>query len=257
MLTGLNIIEFDKLAHQFGKYFQIEKATGRPHHLSNSAHGLFFILFYMRHYCTQELTSLFFHIDQSQVSRWIPIITTALNRCSNFYLLKHNYRKTVKLCFNEIHFLVDATERQVHRPKINNQRIYSGKKKLHTGKNQILLDNQNYIAHVSPTYTGKTHDIKVFRFQKYPKHYNFLGDLGYIGENNIKTPIKNHKKLTVDEKYYNTVFRTVRTPIEHTFAWLKHYRILSDTFRGSKELFLTSFPILCGLYNFALEIRSK
>lgn len=254
-LTGLNRNEFEILAKQFGMYYKINSKKGRHHTLKESRYGLFFILFYFRHYCTQEFTAFIFRVDQAQVSRWIKTLSIPLHKCSQFHLKKHHYRKTVILTKNTVHFIVDATERQLQRPKINNQRLYSGKKKMHTIKNQILVDHKNFIADVSQTFLGKTHDIILFRHQNYPKHYKFIGDLGYVGESNIITPYKRYKSLNSDQIKFNQVISSIRCHVEHPFAWIKNYKILSTKFRGSRDLAITSFSILCGLYNFTHQLR--
>lgn len=255
--TGLSVKEFNILTKQFGMYYKHLNNHGRHHTLSESRYALFFILFYLRHYCTQDVMSVFFNVDQSQISRWIYLLAIPLKQCSHFQLRKNDYKRKVKLTKNKINFLVDATERQIQRPSVNNKAFYSGKKKMHTIKNQILLDEQNLISHVSPTYSGKTHDMKVFRNQKYPKHINFLGDLGYIGESNIITPHKFHKKLNKDQKSFNKTISSIRCSVEHVFAWMKNFKILSSKFRGSFSLANHSFIIIAGLYNFSKQLKLK
>ncbi|MCP5061611.1 MAG: transposase family protein, partial [Ignavibacteriae bacterium] len=41
-----------------------------------------------------------------------------------------------------LEFFVDATEQQIQRPKKSQKHYYSGKKKKHTLKNQIVVDRK-------------------------------------------------------------------------------------------------------------------
>ena len=62
-------------------------------------------------------------------------------------------------------FLVDATEREIQRPKdkTNQQFYYSGKKKRHTVKNQLLVNSTSKkILYVSGSVEGKRADKTLF-----------------------------------------------------------------------------------------------
>jgi len=61
--------------------------------------------------------------------------------------------------------VVDATEQRIRRPKGNDvqREWYSGKKKCHTIKSQIVVDPiSGRIIHVVSGYPGKTHDKRLF-----------------------------------------------------------------------------------------------
>ncbi len=86
-LTGLKISEFDRLSTRFNYYINFSK-LGRTHNLDNIDHALFFILFYYRHYCIQELMAFLFRVDQSQISRWINLLELPFARCTKQYIDK-------------------------------------------------------------------------------------------------------------------------------------------------------------------------
>ncbi len=55
---------------------------------------------------------------------------------------------------------IDCTEQQIPRPvdKEKRKMYYSGKKKRHTVKNQLMVNNRGYILHKSAHKKGKRHD---------------------------------------------------------------------------------------------------
>src|SRR5436189_5894628 len=89
-LTGMTIEEFDKLKAAFQKACDDdEQRRGKPRSpagrkavLSRCEDKLFFILFYLRHYPTQEVLGFLFGICQGQANYWIhrltPIVKKAL-----------------------------------------------------------------------------------------------------------------------------------------------------------------------------------
>ena len=78
-----------------------------------------------------------------------------------------------------IEIFVDATEQQIQRPKHSQKHYYSGKKKKHTLKNQIITDSQGKIRSVTKSIPGNKHDKKLFDETKLklPKQVDLTGDL--------------------------------------------------------------------------------
>jgi hypothetical protein len=64
--------------------------------------------------------------------------------------------------------------------------FYSGKKKRHTVKNQITVNNRGYILHKITNKKGRRHDYKVYRKNHpvIPKEVVNVLDLGYLGVEN-------------------------------------------------------------------------
>ena len=77
------------------------------------------------------------------------------------------------------------TEQQIPRPVDNKRRkmYYSGKKKRHTIKNQIMVNNRGYIIHKSNYKKGKRHDYDIYKRNHpvTPKQVVNVVDLGYLG----------------------------------------------------------------------------
>lgn len=99
-------------------------------------------------------------------------------------------------------FFVDATEQQIERPKKGQKRYYSGKKKKHTLKNQIVTDKKGKILAVTKSVHGKKHDKKLFDETRpiLPPKSNLTGDLGYYGADGITLPNKKTQRQRVDKR---------------------------------------------------------
>ena len=69
---------------------------------------------------------------------------------------------------------IDATEQGINRPKTGQKHWYSGKKKKHTIKHQIVVSKTGKIKAIGNSATGKTHDKKDY-LQKKLAQYGFQG----------------------------------------------------------------------------------
>ena len=80
----------------------------------------------------------------------------------------------------------DASERELQRPvKIEQQKAkYSGKKKTHTDKHLLLVnENTKRVVYLSPTVEGKKHDKKLADESQisYPLNASLTKDTGFQG----------------------------------------------------------------------------
>ncbi len=79
----------------------------------------------------------------------------------------------------------DCTEQQIPRPidKERRKTFYSGKKKRHTVKNHIMVNNRGYILHKVGYKKGRKHDYDVYKKNHpvIPKQVVNIFDLGYRG----------------------------------------------------------------------------
>jgi DDE superfamily endonuclease/Helix-turn-helix of DDE superfamily endonuclease len=260
--------QWKKVTHQSDKRPQ---NGGRPCIFSTIEDRLFFILFYLKSYTTQEVIAHFFGMSQSTANAQI-------------HLLSHVLQLTLK----ELDFLptrisaqmarrieeegdqpyaLDATERNINRPSNNEvQRLfYSGKKKRHTIKNHIFVGvGDRQIKHLSDTCEGTKHDKKMAEEEnlKSNKEIHIYQDAGYQGletEGAItKQPKKKPrgKELTEEEKENNRLISKVRIVVEHVISGLKRCRIVKDVLRSTKAGFDDLVMVLaCGLHNFRSYYR--
>ncbi len=129
------------------------------------------------------------------------------------------------------------------------KKFYSGKKKNHTLKSQVVVNQKT--GEIICTYfdKGKDHDFKMFKESKLPLHEK-LKCLGYKGYQGIKkyhkntlTPKKKPKNscLTKEDKIKNKELARLRIIGEHINRKLKVFRILSERYRNRHKRFTLRF----------------
>jgi len=155
----------------------------------------------------------------------------------------------------------DGTERGIPRPQDSEDQklYYSGKKKKHTVKNVLLIDEALNIIFLSDTVEGKMHDKKIADATPYPlpPGSQLLQDLGFqaFKLNGVITitPIKKPrgKELTLEQKDSNRELSKRRVRIEHVNSSVKRCRIVKEVIRllkdGMRDLVM---DVCCALHNF-------
>ena len=144
----------------------------------------------------------------------------------------------------QIPFFHDATERPIQRPKdLETQKShYSGKKKQHTLKNNLMITLESKVVLLTPSYQGRIHDKRIADATDYrlPSGSVLYQDSGFQGFRlpgiNIIQPKKKPKgrELTVEEKENNRAISSIRIRVEHAIGGIKRYRIVKDKLRNSK-----------------------
>lgn len=251
-----------------------EVGGGRKSKLVSDSQKLFFVLFYYKTYPTFRFAQILYGLDKRNIQLWIkflaPVLFSALG-----YELSLKMRKRISrwdLWLEEYpelsEFIVDCTERQIQRPMDNQiqEKYYSGKKKHHSVKNQILVSpTTKRILAVSATVKGTIHDKKLFEqdplLLHLPENSTGMGDLGYQGTERLNPHLKMilpQKKpkgsdLTDGQKQNNKAISQIRVRVEHPLSYLKHFGILYQKFRGriqnQENLDLPIKTIAC-IYNF-------
>ena len=160
-------------------------------------------------------------------------------------------------------FTVDATECPIERPKrkpkarIKNKQKhwYSGKKKKHTYKAQIVIKGKTIQS--TAFGNGKKHDYKLFKESKtkFRSNKNVKMDSGYQGHqkvhSNTDLPVKKTKKLplTKEQKLTNKNQASMRVVVEHVIGSIKKFKILNSRYRNRRKRFGLRFNLICGIYN--------
>ena len=165
---------------------------------------------------------------------------------------------------------IDCTEQQI-QPRPENRRrrktYYSGKKKTHAVKTQLMVNNQGLIIHKTKHKKGHRHDYDIYKknHPTTPKQVVNVFDLGYIGVEkdfpDQKSSIPNRKKrsqkdLSHVEKEYNQNHSRKRIVIEHTICRMKKYRIMGDIFRNRLRDYDKISDIVSGLVNYRILASS-
>lgn len=282
--TGLTPKEFDKIYTQLEqRYPQYEQkrltqkkrkrsiGAGRPYKLQLKERTLMLLMYY-RLYITYSLLEYIFDLNQSNVYRDIALIEPVLKTC--IPIPEKMTKRTRKIgtikelleLFPEMKAFIDATEQEIPRPKNKRRRknYYSGKKKKHTVKTQIMVNKKGLILHKTKHRNGKQHDYDLFKKTgppPIPPEIEIGVDLGYFGikkdysDLNVNIPVKKPKKktLTPKEKRYNKKQRKARVIVEHTISRMKKFQIMGQEFRNRLTRYDTVTSIVSGLVNFTIQ----
>ncbi len=228
------------------------------------------ILGYYRLYITYTLVGFLFDLDQSNICRDIQKIESLIRQCVPIPQKTYPTTKRLKTLeavekyFPDFLAFTDCTEQQIPRPVDKNRRkiFYSGKKKRHTIKNQITVNNHGFILHKVRYKKGRKHDYDVYKKNHpvIPKEVVNVVDLGYLGiEKDFPKQLsalpykkKRNQFLSDDEKEYNKIHSKKRIIVEHTISRLKKYRILADVFRNKLRKYNKVSDIVAGLVNYRI-----
>ena len=157
--------------------------------------------------------------------------------------------------------IVDSWEQVRERPQDyqEQQKFYSGKKKNHTLKSQmIVLPKKVEIIDVTVGKPGPKSDINLFRERQteFSSRQKFKADKGYLGSKQIETPHKKPKnqELTPEQKQENKQLSTQRIIVEHVIRLVKIFRIAQERFRLRQKHYEQVILTVCGLVR--LRIRA-
>jgi hypothetical protein len=213
--------------------------AGKPFKLDVKNRFLMLLVYY-RLYITYTLAGFLFDLDQSNICRDIQKIEGLIRECVPIPQKTYPITKRLKTpeevekYFPGFLAFTDCTEQQIPRPVDKNRRkiFYSGKKKKHTIKNQITVNNRGYTLHKVRYKKGRKHDYDVYKRNHpivIPKEVVNVFDLGYLGvETNFPDQLsalpykkKRNQFLSDDEKDYNKIHSKKRIIVEHTISRLK------------------------------------
>jgi len=201
-LTGYNREEFDALLPYFSECFYDRMKTykvdgnlrGNRKYvdyqnspLPTIEDKLFFILTFVKTNNLQSMQGAFFGISQPKANIWIHCLHPALNLAlEHLNALPARYIEDVNFEDSESPlYFQDGTERPIQRSSDyeSQKMFYSGKKKRHTIKNNILSNISSEIIFLSNTVEGKRHDKKLAdeTIHDLPKGSLLAQDTGFQG----------------------------------------------------------------------------
>jgi len=256
--TGLTVQDFDaiydkEMTKKYAKHEiqRLSKSKDRERDIGAGRHfkldlenRFLMILVYYRLYITYTLAGFLFDLDQSNICRDIQKIEPLVRACLPIPQKIYNFTKRlrtpdeVEKYFPGFIAFIDSTEQQIPIPvdKERRKMYYSGKKRKHTVKNQLMVNNRGYILHKIGYKKGRKHDYDVYKKNHpvTPKQVVNVIDLGYLGvetdfpEQLSALPYKKKRnyELSAEEKEYNKSYSKKRIVIEHTICRLKKYKIM-------------------------------
>lgn len=270
-LTGITPDAFDRLLAQLTPLHDAAEARRKarpdrkrkpgagPKHKLSLADRLLMLLIYYRTYATHALLGFLFGVDDSAVCRNINPLQPLL---AGIFRIPERKVSLDPEDIRELFF--DATERPTRRPKEGQREFYSGKRKRHTIKTQVVVVRRTKppgpgrkprkvrIAAVCPSAPGSVHDKRLYDRSRVvaPADAARMGDTAYIGTG-LRTPSRRPAggELTAAQKSGNRAISRRRAAAEHGIGKMKVWRVASERYRNPVGRHTLIMKNVAGLHN--------
>lgn len=286
-MTGLTVEEYDKLLMVVKPVYQAAELKRLSYPNRQRAIGggqspdlderdqILLSVVWLRVYPTHDVLGYFFGVSQPTVGRYIqrvlPVLAQTGQDTMRFPDPGRKRRRSLDTLLKdmpELVVVIDSFEQKVQRPKDPAQRDewYSGKKKTHTVKSQVAVDEETgEIVDVSASVPGPTADFTLLQqsalLDRLPDKLGAIGDSGYQGIDKLYvlgfSPRKKPrgKDRPPEDVAYNTAFSRRRIIVENTNCRLRRYQSLTQTDRNHRQQHTQRVQAVAGLVNF--QIRSR
>jgi hypothetical protein len=284
-LTGVTVAVFDALAEVVVPAIEAarRKALDRPDRqravgggddfdLPLTDHVLAAIV-WLRQYPTQEVLGFLFGVSDSTarraVERCLPVLENAGKDTMRMPDPGRGRRKKLPALLADtpgLAVVIDSFEQRTQRPKRRQRAYYSGKKKAHTLKTQVAVDEESgRIVDVSDSVPGRWADIKVLKksqlLARLPKGVGGIGDLGYVGIADLHpaglgaSPRRKPrgKDRPPEDRRYNRAFSRRRIIVEHGIGRLRRFAAVTHVNRHRRKGHAVRVRAIAGLVNRMLD----
>jgi len=288
-LTGLHLREFDDLVADVLPLYQaaeIERLShadrqraiggGHPFELDDRDHILLTVV-WLRVYPSHVVLGYLFGVSGVTVGRTIQRVLPILERAGRDTMRmpdpgKKRRRSLDDLLWDtpELAVVIDSFEQRVQRAKDKTEadRYYSGKKKQHTLKSQVAVNEQTgQIVDTSQSVLGPTADMNLLEqsglMERLPDGVGGIGDLGYVGIEKLHpkglaaSPRRKPRgqDRPPEDVIYNTAFSRRRIIVENTIGRMRRYQSITQTDRNHRQHHAARVAAIAGLVNRQLAAR--
>jgi hypothetical protein len=287
-MTGLTVAAFDQMLPELLAAFAADRRRrldrpGRRRAFGGGddfdlgvADQFLLTVVWLRHYPTQECLGYLFGASDSTarraVRRCLPLLEAQGKDSMRLPDPGKGKRRDLPALLKqtpELAVIVDTFEQRTHRPKRRQRAYYSGKKKAHTLKSQVAVDEDGRIADVGESRPGPWADLKVFRRSGLAGRLaragvGALGDLAYVGIDGLvrglrgATPRRKprSKERPPEDRRYNRAFARRRVKVEHAIARLRRYQALTAVNRHGRKGHAARVRAVAGLINRLLDQKA-
>ena len=277
-MTGLTVDEFEALLVDLRPRYEAarqDERAARPRRRTPGGGAkrryalreqLLMTLVWLRLYLTCEAVGVLFAVDKSTVSRYTrPLLQLLQDQGQDTLGWPEEARALLDGADGadgaDGVAIIDATEQRVERSRDNatQKAHYSGKKKAHTRKTLLIVNEHGRLRYVSAAVPGAIHDLTLLRqsgtLEEIPADLSLMADSGFQGlqkdvpARSVALPYKGSRThpLTPERKLHNAHLSRIRIVVENTLAEMKHFRILADVFRHPLTLYDGIFMSIAGL----------
>ena len=288
-VTGLRVTEFDELLADVLPWYvdheqqRLERpdrqraiGAGHPFELNERDHILLTVV-WLRVYPSHEVLGYLFGISDLTVSRLIrrvlPVLEAAGRDTMRMPDPGKKRRRTLDDLLHdtpELAVVIDSFEQRVQRPRDRDEAdsYYSGKKKQHTLKSQIAVDETTgQVADVADSVHGPTADLKLLEqsqlLDRLPPGVGGIGDMAYVGIDQLHpdglgaAPRRKPRgqPRPAEDVAYNTAFSRRRIIVENTIGRMRRYQSITQTDRNHRQLHTPRVIAIAGLINRQISHR--
>jgi hypothetical protein len=285
-LTGLAVAVFDELAAQVVPAVEAahRQKLERPDRVRavgggddfdlSTADQVLLTVIWLRQYPTNEVLGFLFGVSDSTASRartrCLPVLERAGRDTMRMPDPGTARRKRLPALLKDtpgLAIIIDSFEQRTQRPKRRQRAYYSGKKKAHTLKSQVAVDEESgRFVDVSDSVPGRWADIKLLKrsrlMRRLPVGVGGLGDLGYTGIRDVHPsgacPRRKPrgKPRPAEDVRYNRAFSRRRIVVEHAIGRLRRFRAVAHVNRHPRRGHAARVRAIAGLVNRMLDHRT-
>jgi DDE superfamily endonuclease/Helix-turn-helix of DDE superfamily endonuclease len=280
-MTGLTVAAFEALLPELLDAFHTarRRRLDRPDRVRSFGGGddfdlephdqLLLTIVWLRQYPTQEVLGYLFGVSDSTakraIARCLPLLEKAGQDSMRLPDPGRGKRRDLPTLLAEtpaLAVIVDTFEQRTQRPKRRQRAWYSGKKKAHTIKGQVAIDEEGRIIDVGTSRPGPWSDLKVFRrsgliSKLIRAGVGVLGDSGYQGIDKLNpklhgaTPRRKPrgKPRPEGDRRYNRAFARRRVKVEHAIGRLRRFEALRRVDRHHRQEHTARVRAVAGLVN--------
>jgi hypothetical protein len=224
---------------------------------------------WLRQYPTQEVLGFLFGVSDSTalraVRRCLPVLEQAGKDTMRMPDPGPGRRKKLPALLADtpgLAVVIDSFEQRTHRPRRRQRAYYSGKKKAHTLKSQVGVDEESgRVVDVSDSVPGPWADIKLLKksrlLKRLPEGVGGIGDLAYVGIAELHpaglgaAPRRKPrgKARPPEDRRYNRAFSRRRIVVEHAIGRLRRFRSVAHVNRHRRKGHAARVRAVAGLVN--------
>jgi hypothetical protein len=282
-LTGLDVAAFDRVVADVAPRLAAaeERRLARPDRRRAIGGGpgyalplrdrVLLTVVWLRQYPTYIVLGYLFGVSEATALRTVRRVLPVLEAAGRDTMRLPDPGKGGRRALDELlaetpdlAVVVDTFEQRVQRPRQRAEAdgYYSGKKRQHTLKSQVAVDERDgRIADVAGSVRGPTADITLLKqsglLDRLPPEVGAAGDLAYVGVADAHpaglgtTPRRKPrgKPRPPEDEAFNRAFARRRVVVEHGIRRLRCYQALTQTDRHHRRRHTMRVVAVAGLVN--------
>lgn len=297
-MTGLMVEDFDELVVDLRPLYdeaerrrlerpERQRAVGGGHPFAlDYRNQVLACVIWLRRYPTDEVLGFLLGVSASSVSRVrkriLPLLEQAGKDTMRLPDPRRKHRRELDALLAEtpeLAVLVDSFEQRVQRPQVRHtfadhkpdyreaDSYYSGKKKQHTLKCQVAVDERTgCIVDIAESVPGRTADLTLLKqsdlLHRLPPGVGALGDLAYVSMAKLHpqglaaTPRRKPRsqERPPQDQRFNQAFSRRRVTVEHTIGRMRRFQSLAQMDRHHRKNHTQRTWAVAGLVNRHLRV---